>query len=328
MNWMSDDAMDHLRRVSGHDESDDSYGPRYDVQDEIARGGMGTVFRAYDRKLDRVVALKVLHEAQAGASAQARMMQEARILAQLEHPGIVPVHDVGALDDGRVFYAMKLVQGNRLDHYVRDRPSLRERLRIFERICEAVAFAHANDVIHRDLKPGNIMVGPFGEVLVMDWGVAKILGTDEAATMVLEPGSPPAAAGEPGSTHVGTVLGTPGYMAPEQAEGRVDLVDRRADVFALGKILGELIDEASTSPPRRLVALQRKASATRPEDRYSGVEQMVNDISRFLENESVSAYREQWHERAGRFVWRYRAPIALILAYLAVRALVLFFAGS
>jgi len=135
------------------------------------------VYAADDRELQRRVALKVLAAPRITEEARERMLREARILARLEHPGIVPVHDILSLPDGRVAYAMKLVQGERLDAHARRLRGLRERLRIFERICEAVAFAHAQGVIHRDLKPGNIMVGSFGEVLVLDWGVAKILGS-------------------------------------------------------------------------------------------------------------------------------------------------------
>src|SRR5260370_3458242 len=140
------------------------------------------------------------------------MVKEARILARLEHPSIVPVHDCGVLPDGRFYYAMKMVRGNRLDKEVGPAMALTERLQLFQKICDAVAFAHAHGVIHRDLKPQNIMVGPFGEVLVLDWGVARQIG--------------------PGAD--GAVVGTPGYMAPEQATGDAALVDARADVYALG----------------------------------------------------------------------------------------------
>src|SRR5688572_20244642 len=135
---------------------------------------MGTVYRARDRELGRDVALKVIRLPEASPDVAARILREARTLAQLEHPGIVPVHDVGRLPDGRAFYAMKLVRGAPLDAL--PPTPLVERLRIVERISEAVAFAHAHGVIHRDLKPQNVMVGPFGEVLVMDWGVAKLTG--------------------------------------------------------------------------------------------------------------------------------------------------------
>ena len=193
---------------------------------------MATVYLARDRELGREVALKVMRLPEPAAGIAERLRQEARILAQLEHPGLVPVHDVGTLPDGRVFYAMKRVRGRRLDEHLRDSRSLPERLRLFERICLTVAFAHAQGVIHRDLKPANVMVGPFGEVLVLDWGVAKL--RDEGL------GPAPLSTGPTGpATAHGAVVGTPGYMPPEQARGLP--VDARADVFALGRILESML---------------------------------------------------------------------------------------
>ncbi len=196
---------------------------------------MGTIYLAEDRVLGREVALKVVSTGAADPGAAARMLREARVIARLEHPGIVPVHDAGTLPDGRMFYAMKRVDGRRLDEVALDgAASLPDRLRVFQKVCEAVAFAHAHGVIHRDLKPENVMVGPFGEVLVMDWGVAKVL--EEAAE--------PRAAGGPGTasaTSEGTVLGTPAYMAPEQAAGQTESVGPAADVYALGAILHFLL---------------------------------------------------------------------------------------
>ncbi len=175
MRTPSDRALAHLREVT---QWPDLSGTRYELLGEVARGGMGVVYRARDRELEREVALKVIAVEAAEPDTSARLRREARILARLEHPGIVPVHDVGELPDGRVFYAMKLVSGKRLDELLGQQLPLRERLRLLLRICEPVAFAHAYGVIHRDLKPENVMVGPFGEVLVMDWGVAKRLGDD------------------------------------------------------------------------------------------------------------------------------------------------------
>jgi serine/threonine-protein kinase len=345
---LTERAIDHLRRIA---DLPDLRGTRYELLGEIARGGMGTVYRARDRELGRDVALKVLHLAELGDDARARLIREARILARLEHPGIVPVHDLGRLDDGRVFYTMKLVEGARLDQHVGGLRGLRERLRIFERICEAVAFAHAHGVIHRDLKPGNVMVGAFGEVLVMDWGVAKILeaaGPADAtggarAGIELSPGSdrvglePPAdadqvetlaaAPGAAGQTRPGVVLGTPGYMAPEQAAGRAELVDRRSDVYALGILLRELVTGVERTTPRRLEAILRKAAATAPSERYDRVEDLRADISRLLDGERVSAYREGPLDVFERWLERYRTPILLILTYLLVRALILLFGG-
>src|SRR5687768_15835226 len=151
---------------------------KYTFVRELGHGGMGTVYLAEDGELNRLVAIKVLNTPEVTNDLRRRMIREAQIIARLEHPGIVPVHDVGELPDGRVFYAMKLVRGVRLDEYAANTSSMRERLRKFQAVCDAVAFAHAHGVIHRDLKPQNIMIGSFGEVLVLDWGVAKILRDD------------------------------------------------------------------------------------------------------------------------------------------------------
>ena len=233
MRWLSNRTVAHLRRVA---EWPDLGTTKYRLLGELGRGGMGTVFLAEDVMLERKVALKVVATGIAAPEAAKRMLREARILAGLEHPGIVPVHDAGALPDGRVFYAMKRVDGKRLDELA-PAISLPERLRVFQRICEAVAFAHAHGVVHRDLKPENVMVGPFGEVLVMDWGVARSGGAF---------GDRPPATGPPPprptpQTAEGSIVGTPDYMAPEQAEGAVERTGPRADVFALGGILQFLL---------------------------------------------------------------------------------------
>jgi eukaryotic-like serine/threonine-protein kinase len=225
----SDRALDRLRQVA---QWPDLTGTRYELQGEVARGGMGVVYLARDRELERDVALKVIAVEAADSETAERLRREARTIARLEHPGIVPVHDVGVLPDGRVFYAMKLVTGKRLDELVKAGLPLRDRLRLLLRIGEPVAFAHAHGVIHRDLKPENVMVGPFGEVLVMDWGVAKHRGDVGAVS-----GSPAPRA--EGATAHGTIVGTPAYMAPEQLRG--DPPDARTDVFSLGVIAYEML---------------------------------------------------------------------------------------
>ena len=229
MKFLSNRALERLR---GGAELPDLSGTRYRLLDRIARGGMGVVYLAEDGDLQRRVALKVLDVPETGGNLANRLMFEARVLAALEHPGIVPVHDVGTLADGRVFYTMKFVEGRRLDQYIESVASVQDRLRIFLRICDAVAFAHARGVLHRDLKPANIMIGPFGEVLVMDWGLAKILRSeasdgarkaDPEATAFEKP-KQTNTAGESMEISIvtghGTVMGTPGYMSPEQARRR------------------------------------------------------------------------------------------------------------
>jgi len=162
---LSDSVLEHLRHVAA---LPDLSGTRYELESEIGRGGMGVVYAARDRELDRRVALKVLNVALAG---------EAQLIARLEHPAIVPVYEAGTLPDGRPFYAMKLVSGARLDRYAAGNPALADRLRVIRRLGEALAFAHSRGIIHRDLKPQNVMVGQFGEVYVMDWGVEAVAGT-------------------------------------------------------------------------------------------------------------------------------------------------------
>jgi tetratricopeptide (TPR) repeat protein/serine/threonine protein kinase len=223
--------------------------PGYELLGEVGRGGMGMVYRARDRSLDRDVAVKLLQDRYpAGSPAARRFTGEARITAQLQHPGIPAVHQVGTLPDGRPFLAMKLIRGRTLDDLLKERPAPsadRGRfLAVFEQVCQAVGYAHAHKVIHRDLKPSNVMVGAFGEVQVMDWGLAKVLAGgghqlpeprgDPDATLGTEVRS---ARGADLETQAGSLLGTPAYMAPEQASGAVDRIDARSDVFGLGGVL-------------------------------------------------------------------------------------------
>jgi len=280
--WLSDAALDRLRAI---DERPDLGSTRYELLDEIGRGGMGVVFRGRDRELAREVAIKVTAWP-TGEDAE-RLRREARTLAALEHPGIVPVHDVGRLPDGRLFTVMTLVSGERLDVCAGTLP-LPDRLRLFDRICETISFAHAHGVIHRDLKPANVMVGAFGEVFVLDWGG--------------------------GFTH--------GYMAPEQALGTAD---GRADVFALGAILGDLIGAGGGSRLRPLTSIVAHATESDPASRYPTPADLAADVRRYMDGASVTAHRETAFERGARLVRVYRTPIALVLAYLVMRTLFVFF---
>jgi serine/threonine protein kinase len=288
MSFLPDRALDHLRNVT---ESPDFSATRYQVEEEIGRGGMGAVYRAWDAQLERRVALKVM-------DAGYVINQEAKLLAQLEHPGLAPVYDSGTLPDGRIYYAMRLIQGRRLDEFLRQESALPARLRLFEKICEAVAFAHNRGVIHCDLKPQNIMVGEFGEVFVVDWGVARAIGDASQ-----------------------TAAGTAPYMAPEQSNHQS--LDARTDVFALGRILEGLMPDP---PPRALAAIARKASAQNPADRYAGVQALAADASRFLDGLPVMAYRDTVPERLARFCRRNQVLLLLLGAYLAVKFLLYFLA--
>jgi tetratricopeptide (TPR) repeat protein len=246
---------------------------RYQLGKELARGGMGVVYSARDESLGRDVAVKVLRQRyQADALAVGRFVDEARITAQLQHPGIPPVFEVGRLDDERPYLAMKLIKGRTLEDLLTERSepaSDRSRfLAAFQQICQTLAYAHARGVIHRDLKPGNVMVGAFGEVQVMDWGLAKLLQPDGA------PAHAPAAATQTSGgtviqtarehdsgTLAGSILGTPAYMAPEQAAGEIDRLDERTDVFGLGAILCVILTGAppyiaKSGEERRLMAIR------------------------------------------------------------------------
>jgi tetratricopeptide (TPR) repeat protein len=221
---------------------------RYFLGELIAEGGMGAVFRATDLVLCRPIAIKVIQRRLLDRpDALVRFEEEARVMGRLQHPGIPPVHDLGTLADGRLFLAMKLIEGrtfsNLLDARSKPLDNLSRHLQVFEAICQTMAYVHEQGVIHRDLKPGNVMVGSFGEVQVMDWGLAKILasGDREVAGEEASNGALTPAARLEGATLAGAILGTPTYMPPEQARGQVDLLDCRTDVFALGSILCEIL---------------------------------------------------------------------------------------
>lgn len=246
--------------------------PRYQLHGEIARGGMGAIVKAKDVDLGRTLAIKVLlDEHRDNPSIAERFVEEAQIGGQLQHPGITPVYELGAMPDKRPFFSMKLVKGQTLAALLKDRKDPTDQrsrlLGIFEQICQTVAYAHSRRVIHRDLKPANIMVGAFGEVQVMDWGLAKVLKTGGIADekrardtklghsliQTVRSGSnhPQATigtrkgVGSAGSeTHAGSVMGTPAYMSPEQALGEVERLDERCDVFGLGAILCEILTGA------------------------------------------------------------------------------------
>ena len=292
MSGLSDAAIDRLRTVANWPEFTTD---RYVITREIGRGGMGTVYAASDSVLGRDVAVKVANSIADGGF-EDRLRAEAQVLARLEHPGIVPVHDAGRLADGRLYYVMKLVQGQTLPEHVRAHPDLGESLRVFERICEAVAFAHARGILHRDLKPDNVMIGPFGEVMVLDWGVARIAGAHEGSA----------------------VVGTRGFMAPEQAAARQ--VDERADVYSLGAILSALLTERSGVPPLR--SISDRATAADPAQRYPSASALADDVARFRAGEAVLAHRETLLERGSRLAHAYQTPILLVLAYMIMRALV------
>ena len=275
---LNDSVLRHLREVGARP---DLSGTRYELEGEIGRGGIGVVYAARDRELDRRVAIKVLDAALAG---------EARLIARIEHPSIVPVYERGMLPDGRAWYAMKLVMGARLDRHIDGGPSLGERLRVIRRVGEALGFAHSCGVLHRDLKPQNVMVGAFGEVYVMDWGVQG-------------------------------VAGTPAFRAPEIDSGAARL-DELSDVYALGAMLRFVLPEGASAALR---AIAGKAMNADRSGRYRDVAAMLADIERFQDGLAVEAWAEPWWHGMRRFVARNAVLLWLLGAYAVVKA-VLFFA--
>lgn len=364
---------------------------RYVLEGEIARGGMGAVLRAVDSDIRREVAIKYMLDEQDGAIKK-RFIEEAQITGQLEHPNIVPIHELGVDAQKRVFFSMKMVRGRSLADILkslrRDDPespstnadaptewSLARLLNILINICHALAYAHSRKVVHRDLKPANIMVGDFGEVYVMDWGLAKVLADDAVIvanplTNAIQPASGNSAPrivtttreSEGELTHDGAILGTPAYMAPEQALGRIRDIDERSDIYSLGAILyamltleppvdkqgdhlailtrvamGEIVVPENRNPerarqgliPPELSAIAMKALAREARHRYRSVEAFSRDIELYQEGRSVSAKEDSRWEMAVKFVKRNRGfsaatliGSALLLAVLAASSVI------
>lgn len=307
MKNLGDGVLGHLREVA---DLPDLSGTKYRCLRSLGHGGMGSVFLVEDTELGREAALKVVTLPDAAGDMAARLAAEARLLARLEHPNIIPVHDAGLLADGRAFYVMKYVRGRRLDEWRKEGAPRPAMLRLFQRVCGAVAFAHAHGVIHRDLKPENIMIGSFGEALVMDWGVAR----------VITPGATPERQ---------AVIGTPEWMAPEQARGETEKIDARTDVHALGAILRYLLSGESVSPgvPKALRAICDKALAPDPASRYASAREMSDDVERYLDGLPVTAHRETVVERIWRLYQRHQVAVLLILAYVLTRALIIILTG-
>ena len=228
-----------LRRTGPGTVGDDS---RYQILGEIARGGIGIVYKGRDRDLNREVALKVLRAEYTGRpDVVQRFIEEAQVGGQLQHPGIVPVYAMGMQPDGRPSFAMKLVKGRTLAELLESNPRGVDLTTVFQQMVQTIAYAHSRGVIHRDLKPANVMVGAFGEVQVVDWGFAKVLGQEEPARPEQTIVQTVRSGSEGSQSLVGSVMGTPAYMPPEQAMGSIEDLDERADVFALGAILCQVL---------------------------------------------------------------------------------------
>lgn len=319
----------------------------YAVIEVFAEGGIGRILRAHDRRLDRPVALKELLTA--SRSLEERFVREARLTARLQHPGVVPIYEVGRWPSGEPFYAMRLVAGGPLLDRIAAAPSLDQRLALLPHVitvAEAMAYAHSQRIIHRDLKPENVLVGEYGETVVIDWGLAKDLAEETAeAPVERAAGRAPSATSSSSSgrrrvgreslTVMGAVMGTLAYMPPEQAYG--DPVDERADVYAIGAILyhviagappyqaetaAALLAKVTTEEPAPIEALQpgtprdlatilRKAMAERAADRYPTAKELADDLRRFQAGQLVAAHHYSRRERLRRALRRYRAPLAV-----------------
>jgi serine/threonine-protein kinase len=325
-----------------------SDGQRFRVLRPHARGGLGAVYVALDNELHREVALKQILDHHADdPTSRARFLLETEITGGLEHPGIVPVYGLGTYGDGRPFYAMRLIKGQSLkeaidrfhgDAALKSDPGrrsleLRKLLRRFLDVCNAIDYAHSRGVLHRDLKPGNVIVGRYGETLVVDWGLAKATGKSDpgAGEQTLVPSSASGSA----ETLPGSALGTPAYMSPEQAAGDLDRLGTRSDVYGLGAMLYYLltgrvpfehaeagaimraVQEGAFPPPRQLEpsiepaleAVCLKAMSLRPEDRYGSAHELAEDVERWLADEPVQAYREPWATRARRWLRQHRTLV-------------------
>lgn len=326
---------------------------RFKVIRPHARGGLGEVFVARDGELNREVALKEIQDRHADhPESRTRFLLEAEITGALEHPGIVPVYGLGTYPDGRPFYAMRFIRGDSLHDAIKhfheaEKPdrdpgeralAVRGLLRRFIDVCHAVAYAHSRGVIHRDLKPGNVMLGQFGETLVVDWGLAKPLadrGLPEHIPLSVEGPVRPLSHGESSPTFMGMAVGTPQYMSPEQAAGRIDELGPASDVYSLGATLYCLLvgrppldgieieemlmrSQRADVPPARAVnptvpaalsAVCKKAMALLPEERYPTAKAIGDDVERWLADEPTTAWPEPWTVRARRWVGRHRTGV-------------------
>ncbi|MBI1320059.1 MAG: protein kinase [Candidatus Hydrogenedens sp.] len=346
---------------------------RYKVIREYGRGGMGRVLLVHDNVLEREIALKELHTRQetdsmigglhpspVSAPMVARFLQEARITGQLEHPGIVPVYELGRREDGTVYYTMKLVRGRTLSDSIRQAANLQERLELlphFVNLCQAIAYAHSRGVVHRDLKPGNVMLGEFGETVVLDWGLAKpkewdetefgsagLSGDGEEISGKIRLGSE----GSSKKTLYGEALGTPAYMPPEQARGDLDKIDERSDVYSLGMVLFELltgklpyagenlqaqlaraivgdvpqVHALEPMAPVELAAICQRALNRDPDKRYQSAKELAEEVQRFLSGALVEAYSYSFRERLRRFAANYWLPLSILAVSIVVVAFI------
>ena len=326
-------------------------GQRFRILRPHAHGGLGAVFVALDSELNREVALKQILDKRADdPTSRRRFLLEAEITGRLEHPGIVPVYGLGTDGDGRPYYVMRFIRGDTLKEAIdrchadeaikkdagRRSLELRKLLRRFTDVCNAIEYAHSRGVLHRDIKPGNIVIGEHGETLVVDWGLAKPLGRAGPGSQPGERMLIPSSAGASAETLPGEAMGTPAYMSPEQAEGNLEALGPRSDVYSLGATLYYLltgkpplegddlgallraVQKGAIPRPRRvepsidraLEAVCLKAMALKPDDRYATPRALAEDVERWLADQPVLAYAEPLWTRASRLVRRHRPWVA------------------
>ena len=336
---------------------------KYSIVDEIGRGGIGRVLVAFDSKLGRDIALKELIQtdkpgqnrikpADKLKADEIRFLREAKVTGQLEHPGIVPVYDIGRKPDGNHYYTMKLVRGMTLAKAIRDAGTLEKRLRLlphFRDICNAIAYSHSRGVIHRDLKPENIMIGEFGETVVLDWGLAKIKGEDDESETTLQKELNVLNVENLGDTTRGKAIGTPAYMPPEQARGDVEQIDERSDIYSLGAVLYEIltghppfkgrniketlemvqnntpvdITILEKDAPPDLCAVVSKTLTRNKNNRYETALEVAWEIENFMSGGRIRAYEYSSWELFKRFTKKNKSLSALLLIFV-----ILIFAGS
>ncbi|MBL8916624.1 MAG: protein kinase [Archangium sp.] len=310
-------------------------------QIELGRGGIGRVLLMGDTHLGRDVAMKVLlargtkaPEEQRGI--ELRFVREARVTGQLEHPAIVPVYELGRRPDGNLYYVMRRVSGRTLDAALEEAADLQARLAFMPHVlaaCQAIAYAHSRHVVHRDLKPQNVMLGKFGETHVVDWGLAAVRGSDQAPSLSKASDSGTVRLAPKLTSGAEMVMGTPAYMSPEQARGQIALVDELSDVWGLGTILYEVLTgvpprnsldrfnvkpvlEVEPNAPRELAAICTKALEEVRQKRYQSAEAVVNDVAAYVHGRRVEAYSYRAIDLLRRFAWQYRAPLFVGLAAL------------